>query len=370
MSKRPITALMAALALLAVTPAASHAQTPTPTPTATASQQDDGAAEAPDDASKEVKAIYTDYSRDGKIDVCDHARDDLQEALDSIEADFDRDFPDFREALEAGIQRHDDNRCEDDTRGDADPDRDARRLDDHRPAADADTRRRRAPGPRHLDRRRWRAPTRRRHAAARRQRRAARGGDAAGGRRRAGADGGPHGRSARRRDDARREPDARDRHPLGCRRPADSGDHGRRRAARRSGARLLGDQGPLPARAARVERGAVPRSRHLGRLLRLAQGRPLKNRPGCGLPHPGRALRQLQWSDCISIRFAGEFLPPATRSERLGATTVPSEARCIVHRPAELRFVPAVGTLKGERRPWSRCRRTPHSRPRLGPPRR
>ena len=77
-------------------------------------QQDDGAAEAPDDASKEVKAIYTDYSRDGKIDVCDHARDDLQEALDSIEADFDRDFPDFREALEAGIQRHDDNRCEDD----------------------------------------------------------------------------------------------------------------------------------------------------------------------------------------------------------------------------------------------------------------
>src|SRR5688500_11568564 len=121
MSKRPITVLMAALALLAVTPAASHAQTPTPTPTATASQQDDGAAEAPDDASKEVKAIYTDYSRDGKIDVCDHARDDLQEALDSIEADFDRDFPDFREALEAGIQRHDDNRCEDDAEATATP---------------------------------------------------------------------------------------------------------------------------------------------------------------------------------------------------------------------------------------------------------
>ena len=76
MSKRPITALLAALALLAVTPAALYAQTPTPTPTATASQQDDeGAAEAPDDASKEVKAIYTDYRRDGRIDECDHARD-------------------------------------------------------------------------------------------------------------------------------------------------------------------------------------------------------------------------------------------------------------------------------------------------------
>jgi hypothetical protein len=115
MSKRPITAVLAALALLAVTPAAPYAQTPTPTPTATASQQDDeGAAEAPDDASKEVKAIYTDYRRDGRIDECDHAREDLQDALDTIEPDFDRDFPDFRAALEAGIQRHDDGRCEED----------------------------------------------------------------------------------------------------------------------------------------------------------------------------------------------------------------------------------------------------------------
>jgi hypothetical protein len=108
MSKRPITALLAALALLAVVPVAS-AQTPTPTATAA---QDQGTAEAPPDASKEVKAIYTDYSRDGVIDVCDHARDDLQETLDTIEADFDRDFPDFREAVEAGIQRHDGDRCD------------------------------------------------------------------------------------------------------------------------------------------------------------------------------------------------------------------------------------------------------------------
>jgi hypothetical protein len=112
MSTRPITALLAALALLAVIPAATFAQTPTPTPTASTSQQD-GEAEPPSDASKEVKAIYTDYSRDGVVDVCDHTRDDLQEALDGIEADFDRDFPDFREALETGVERHDDNRCDD-----------------------------------------------------------------------------------------------------------------------------------------------------------------------------------------------------------------------------------------------------------------
>ena len=108
MCLRPITALMAALALLAVAPAASFAQTPTPTPTASTSQ-DDGEAEPPSDASKEVKAIYTDYSRDGVIDVCDHERTDLQETLDTIEADFDRDFPDFREALEAGLR---DDDCE------------------------------------------------------------------------------------------------------------------------------------------------------------------------------------------------------------------------------------------------------------------
>jgi hypothetical protein len=113
MRTRPITALLAALALLAVIPAASLAQSPTPT--ATAAQDDGTAADPPADASKEVKAVYTDYSRDGVIDVCDHTRDTLQQTLDSIEPDFDRDFPDFREAVKAGIQRHDKNRCDDAT---------------------------------------------------------------------------------------------------------------------------------------------------------------------------------------------------------------------------------------------------------------
>jgi hypothetical protein len=39
----------------------------------------------------------------------------LQETLDGIEAAFDRDFPDFREAVKAGIQRHDKGRCDDAT---------------------------------------------------------------------------------------------------------------------------------------------------------------------------------------------------------------------------------------------------------------
>jgi hypothetical protein len=118
MPKRPITALLAALALLAVAPGTSPAQdlapTPTPsaTPTATAAQEP--SAEAPANASRGVRSIYDDYSGDGVIDVCEHTRADLQKTLDTIEPDFDRDFPDFREAVEAGIQRHDNDRCDDD----------------------------------------------------------------------------------------------------------------------------------------------------------------------------------------------------------------------------------------------------------------
>ena len=88
MSLRLITALVAALALW---PAAASAQNPTSTPG------------PPNSASDAVKLIYEDYRRDGKIDVCEHERADLQDALDTIEPDFDTDYPDFREALEAGV---------------------------------------------------------------------------------------------------------------------------------------------------------------------------------------------------------------------------------------------------------------------------
>lgn len=98
MPLRLITVLVAALALF---PAAALAQEPTATPG------------PPDSASDAVKLIYEDYRRDGKIDVCEHERADLEDALDTIEPDFDTDYPDFREAAEAGVQRHDNGRCDD-----------------------------------------------------------------------------------------------------------------------------------------------------------------------------------------------------------------------------------------------------------------
>jgi hypothetical protein len=100
MSKRLITALVAALALLVAAPA--YAQRPT----ATASP-----GQPPANATEPVKQIYSDYRDDGVIDVCKHPRADLQQALDTIEPQFDTDYPDFREALKAGIQRWDKGRC-------------------------------------------------------------------------------------------------------------------------------------------------------------------------------------------------------------------------------------------------------------------
>ena len=100
MIKRPIAALLAAAALLVAAPTA-FAQTPTPSPGG-----------PPADASQEVKDIYSDYRSDVKIDVCDHQRADLQEALDTIEPEFDNDNPDFRASLEAGIQKWDKGKCD------------------------------------------------------------------------------------------------------------------------------------------------------------------------------------------------------------------------------------------------------------------
>jgi hypothetical protein len=95
MPKRPLTAVLAALALLAAAPAASRAQDP------------------PADASREVEQIYDDYSDDGVIDPCQHKLEDLQVALDTIEPEMDQDYPDFRAALEAGINDHFTDSCND-----------------------------------------------------------------------------------------------------------------------------------------------------------------------------------------------------------------------------------------------------------------
>ena len=95
MPKRPLTAVLAALALLAAAPAVARAQ------------------DAPPDATREVKEIYDDFADDGVVDSCDHTLDDLQEALDTIEPDFEQDFPDFRAALEASVNDHVVGECDD-----------------------------------------------------------------------------------------------------------------------------------------------------------------------------------------------------------------------------------------------------------------
>ena len=95
MPKRPLTAVLAALALLAAAPAASRAQDP------------------PENATREVEQVYDDYSDNGVIDPCQHKLEDLQLALDTIEPEFDETNPDFRAAVEAGISDHFVDTCSD-----------------------------------------------------------------------------------------------------------------------------------------------------------------------------------------------------------------------------------------------------------------
>jgi len=91
MRTRPITVLAVALALLAaVAPPAARAQDKFPA---------------------DVQKVYDDYRSDGVIDVCDHTQATLESTRDTIKADFDRDYPDFREAVEAGIDKHKDGGC-------------------------------------------------------------------------------------------------------------------------------------------------------------------------------------------------------------------------------------------------------------------
>ena len=275
MRMRPITALVAALALLAAVPVATRAQdpTPTPTPTASQSQQDDGSsAEAPEGASAEVIAIYDDYSDDGKIEVCDHERTDLQDALDGIEADVDRDFPDFREAIRAGIQRHDGGRCDDGTAtATATPD-DGSTTADPTPAPTTESGELPPFDDGTTDDGSGALPP---------------------------VDDGtlppedgtlppesgavpppaatPAPVAPVRPPPARPRGHAGGRHPLGHRPAADPGHPDRRRAARRRGARRSRAIGARrsPRWQARLERGRLPRARDVGGLLGLAAARPL-----------------------------------------------------------------------------------------------
>jgi hypothetical protein len=60
----------------------------------------------PKGSSPAVRRVYADYRRDGIIDVCAHSLRALKRTLVTIDPKFDMDFPDFRAAIEAGIDRH------------------------------------------------------------------------------------------------------------------------------------------------------------------------------------------------------------------------------------------------------------------------
>ena len=277
MSKRPITALMAALALLAVAPAASFAQSPTPT--ATAAQDDGTAADPPADASKEVKAVYTDYSRDGVIDVCDHTRDG---AAGDARRDRGRLRPRLPGLPRGGQGRHPAPRQGPLRRrgGDRHRDRDGHRhrlAGRHRDGRRPTTARSRRPPTT------GRHPARRRRAPARHRRRL----DAARGRRAAaGADGSARRRCRRRRSRRTVAPAT----PTPVPTPvvvSRSSTDGLLVPGILVGIALLGAlvltlaaaHRPLAADAPRVQRGRLPRQGHVGGLLGLAQVRPLSVTP-------------------------------------------------------------------------------------------
>src|SRR4051794_13718365 len=90
----PATLLAAVLALLLAAPQAAGAA-PSPPP----------------NASRGVKAIYSDYAGDGTLVECDHAQADLQTAYDTMPPKVADDFPDFRDQVKLAIEHHEAHRC-------------------------------------------------------------------------------------------------------------------------------------------------------------------------------------------------------------------------------------------------------------------
>ena len=85
--------------------------TATPTPTPTPEEQERAERDARDRKAKKVRRIYRDFERDGRIDDCDHPRRALVRTRRSIADSYEEEYPDFRDALTAAIQRHDDGKC-------------------------------------------------------------------------------------------------------------------------------------------------------------------------------------------------------------------------------------------------------------------
>jgi hypothetical protein len=94
------------------TPTPSVTATPTPTPTPTPEEQKRAERDKRDRDSKSVRRIYRDFERDGRIDDCDHTLKALKKARRSISDGYKEEYPDFRDALTAAIERHNDGGCQ------------------------------------------------------------------------------------------------------------------------------------------------------------------------------------------------------------------------------------------------------------------
>jgi hypothetical protein len=68
--------------------------------------------ELSDERQKAVDKVLDDYTDDGVIDACDHARRALRDTLDTLPPEADVDTPDLRPALEAGIEQVKADECE------------------------------------------------------------------------------------------------------------------------------------------------------------------------------------------------------------------------------------------------------------------
>jgi hypothetical protein len=93
------------------TPSPTASPSPTPSPTPTPEQQARAERDARDRSAKAVRRIYRDFE-DGRIDDCDHPVTALKRARRSIEDSYGEEFPDFRDALTAAIERHDSGKCQ------------------------------------------------------------------------------------------------------------------------------------------------------------------------------------------------------------------------------------------------------------------
>ena len=65
-----------------------------------------------DERSKAVEEIYKDYRDDGVIEACDHTKRALKRTLEDLAPEADVETPDLRPALEAGIEQHESDDCE------------------------------------------------------------------------------------------------------------------------------------------------------------------------------------------------------------------------------------------------------------------